>query len=75
MSVSRMIQTEVAFMLRLVGTTAPSLRASSEVQSDFYLFKALTYEMLAATEPAIAANALQIADKAMSQAHALHLHY
>jgi hypothetical protein len=72
---SRWIHNEVAFMLRLVATTAPSLRASSDVQSDFFLFKALAYEMLAATEPALAANALQIADRAMSEAHALRLHY
>lgn len=73
--VSRAIQTEIVYMSRLLASTLPNLQASAEQRSDYYLFKVHVYEALAVTEPAIAAQALQISDKALREAHAINLDY
>jgi hypothetical protein len=75
MSVSRMIQTEIAFMFRLMLTTVPSLRAGAEQRSDFQLLKAEFYEAVAATNPTISAGCMQVADRARREAHAINLDY
>jgi hypothetical protein len=73
--VSRAIQAEIVYMFRLLGSTLPNLRASAEQRSDYYLYKAHVYEALAFAEPANAANALNIRDNALSEAHAINLDY
>lgn len=75
MSVSRVIQTEIAFMFRLLLTSVPSLRAGAEQRSDFQLLKAEFYEAMAATNPGVSAQCMQVADAARREAHAINLNY
>lgn len=75
MASSRLVNTEVGYALRLLLSSVPTVRASAEQRSDFHLLKAEVYEFLAATDPSIAAQALQVADKARREAHAIALDY
>lgn len=75
MSTSSIVNSELGYALRLLITSVPSLRASAEQRSDYQLLKAEVYELLAATHPAIAAQALQLADNARREAHAINLDY
>lgn len=75
MSMSRVVSSEVGYALRLLMSTVPTLRAPAEQRSDYQLLKAEVYELLAATHPAIGAQALQLADAARREAHAINLDY
>jgi hypothetical protein len=73
--VSRVINNEVAYAVRLLLGAVPSLRAPAEQRSDFCLLKAEVFELLAATDPAIAAQALTLASAARREAQAIALNY
>ncbi|MGQ0715726.1 MAG: hypothetical protein ACT4NP_00190 [Pseudonocardiales bacterium] len=75
MSTSRVVSSEVGYALRLMLSTVPTLRAPAEQRSDFQMLKAEVYELLAATNPAIAAQALQLANTARREAHAINMDY
>jgi len=75
MSMSRVIHTEVTYAVRMLLASVPTLRASADQRSDFHLLKAEVYELLAATNPAIAAQAMQVATAARREAHAIALDY
>lgn len=75
MSMSRVVSSEVGYALRLMLSTVPTLRAPAEQRSDYQLLKAEVFELLAATHPAIAAQALQLANAARREAHAINLDY
>ena len=75
MTVSRTIQTEIAYMFRDLMSRVPSLRAGAEQRSDYQLLKAEFYEALAATSPAISAQCMDIANAAKREAHAIALDY
>ncbi|MGH3806768.1 MAG: AMED_5909 family protein [Pseudonocardiaceae bacterium] len=75
MASSRVVNNEVSYALRLLLSSVPALRAPAEQRSDFHLLKAEVYELLAATDPAIAAQALQLANNARREAHAISLDY
>jgi hypothetical protein len=75
MSMSRVVNSEVGYALRLMLSTVPTLRAPAEQRSDYHLFKAEVYELLAIDNPAIAAQALQLAAAARREAHAINLDY
>jgi hypothetical protein len=75
MTSSRVINNEVAFAIRLMLHMMPSLRAPAEQRSDFQLFKAEVYELWAAADPSIAAQALQQANTSRREAHAINLDY
>jgi hypothetical protein len=72
---SHVVHNEVGYAFRVLFSTVPSLRASAEQRSDFHLFKAEVLEAWAATDPSAAAQALQLADKARREAHAIALDY
>jgi hypothetical protein len=73
--VSRAVHNELAYAFRMLFSTVPSLRASAEQRSDFELYKAQVFEAYAAVEPSAAAQALQLANKARSEAHAIAADY
>ncbi len=75
MSTSRIVSSEVGYALRLMLSTIPTLRAPAEQRSDFQMFKVEVCELLAATNPAIAAQCQDIADAAKAEAHALNMNY
>jgi hypothetical protein len=75
MASSRLINDEVSYAVRLLLSTVPSLRAPAEQRSDYQLVKAEVFELLAATDPSIAAQALQLANAARREAHAINLDY
>ncbi|MGH3871292.1 MAG: hypothetical protein ACRDSR_07220 [Pseudonocardiaceae bacterium] len=75
MTVSRTIQTELGYLFRELLSSVPSLRASTEQRSDFQLLKSEFYEALAATNPAISAQCMDIANAAKREAHAIALDY
>lgn len=72
---SRVINNEVGYWIRLLLSSIPSARASAEQRSNFHLLKAEVYELAGTNDPAIAAQALQVADKARREAHAINLDY
>ena len=73
--VSRVLLNEVAYAFRLWLSSVPSLQAPADQRSYFQLMKAEALEALAATEPSVAAQAMQLADKARREAHAIALDY
>jgi MarR-like DNA-binding transcriptional regulator SgrR of sgrS sRNA len=75
MASSRLINNEVAYAIRTWLASVPSLGASAEQRSYFQLLKAETFELLAAADPSVAAQALQLADQARREAHAINLDY
>jgi hypothetical protein len=75
MASSRAFNNEIGYAIRLLLQTVPSLRASTDQRSDYQLFKAEVYELLAVDNPIIAAQAMQIADTSRREAHAINLHY
>lgn len=75
MASSQVIMNEVAYHLRSMLGVVPSLRASSEQRSDFQLYKAEVYEAWGVANPAIAAQAMQVANAARREAHAINLDY
>ena len=75
MAVSRVVLSELGYALRLLFSTVPSLRAPAEQRSDWFVLKAEVYEYMAATHPGIAAQVMQVADKARREAHAIHIDY
>lgn len=75
MASSRAINTEIGYAIRLLLSSIPTLRASTEQRSDFHLLKAEIYELWAAAEPSIAAQALVIANASRREAHAINLDY
>ncbi|MGH8473182.1 MAG: hypothetical protein ACREVJ_12160 [Gammaproteobacteria bacterium] len=75
MASSRAFTTEIGYAVRLLLQTVPSLRASADQRSDYQLFKAEVYELLAIDNPAIAAQAMQQANAARREAHAINLDY
>lgn len=75
MSASKVVLSELGYAIRLMFSTVPSLRATAEQRSDWFLLKGEVYEFTAATHPAIAAQVMQIADKARREAHAINLDY
>lgn len=75
MASSRAFTTEIGYAIRLLLQTVPSLRASADQRSDYQLFKAEVYELLAIDNPAIAAQAMQQANAARREAHAINLDY
>jgi hypothetical protein len=75
MAVSRVIHIELGYALRLLVSSVPSLRASADQRSDYHLLKAEVLDLMAAANPTIAAQALQLADKARREAHAINLDY
>jgi hypothetical protein len=72
---SRAINNEIGYAIRLLLSSIPTLRASAEQRSDFHLLKAEVYELWAAAEPGIAAQAIAIAADARREAHAINLDY
>jgi MarR-like DNA-binding transcriptional regulator SgrR of sgrS sRNA len=75
MAVSRVINNEVAYAIRTWLASVPPLGAPAEQRSYFQCLKAETFELMAAADPSIAAQALQLADKARREAHAINLDY
>jgi hypothetical protein len=75
MASSRAFTTEIGYAVRLLLHTVPSLRASADQRSDYQLFKAEVYELLAIDNPAIAAQAMQQANAGRREAHAINLNY
>jgi hypothetical protein len=75
MASSRAFTTEIGYAVRLLLQTVPSLRASADQRSDYQLFKAEVYDLLAIDNPAIAAQAMQQANNARREAHAIHIDY
>lgn len=75
MASSRVINNEVAYAIRLLLSSVPTLRASADQRSDYHLLKAEALELLAAADPVVAAQALQLAEKARREAHAINLDY
>jgi hypothetical protein len=75
MASSRAFTTEIGYAIRLLLQTVPSLRASADQRSDYQLFKAEVYELLAIDNPAIAAQVMQQANAARREAHAINLDY
>ncbi len=73
--VSRALQNEVCYGLRMLLAMVPSLRASGEQRADYHFFKGEYFDVVAAFEPSVAAQAMQIADKARREAHAINLDY
>ncbi|MGH3539303.1 MAG: hypothetical protein ACRDQJ_13620 [Pseudonocardiaceae bacterium] len=71
----QVVLTEIGYGFRMLFATIPSLRASAEQRSDFELYKAQLFEAWAAVAPSCAAQALQQADKAKREAHAINLDY
>lgn len=69
------VHNEVAYGFRMLFSMVPSLRASAEQRSDFELLKAHVFEAWAAVEPSAAAQALQLANKARREAHAIAADY
>lgn len=75
MASSSVINNEVAYALRLLLSSVPTLRASADQRSDFHILKAEIYELLAAADPAIAAQALALANTSRREAHTINLDY
>jgi hypothetical protein len=75
MASSRAFNNEIGYAIRLLLQTVPSLRASADQRSDYQLFKAEVYELLAIDNPARAAQALQQVSAARREAHAINLNY
>lgn len=75
MASSRVIDNEIAFVLRLLLSSVPSLRASAEQRADFHLLKAELLDMWAVLDPSIAAQAQAQANKARAEAHAIHMDF
>jgi hypothetical protein len=75
MTVSRTLQTEIGYMFRQLLSSVPSLRAGAEQRSDYQLYKAEFYEAVAAFNPAISAQCMDIANAAKREAHAIALDY
>jgi len=73
--VSRALQNEVCYGLRMLLSMVPSLGASTEQRADYHFFKGEFFDLVAAFEPSIAAQATHIADKARREAHAINLDY
>jgi hypothetical protein len=72
---SRAINNEIAYAIRLLLSSVPTLRASAEQRSHFQLRKAETFQCLAAADPSTAAQALPLAEQARREAHAINLSY
>jgi hypothetical protein len=75
MAVSRTINNEVAYAVRTWLASVPSLDAPAAQRSYFQLLKVETFELMAAVDPSVAAQVLQLADKAQREAHAISLNY
>lgn len=75
MATSQAISFEVAHAVRMYLAALPTLRASAEQRSDFHLFKAEVFELMAIENPAIAAQALAQANTSRREAHAINLDY
>lgn len=75
MASSQVIVNEVAYQIRSMLGVVPSLRAPADQRSDFQLFKAEVYDLWATANPAVAAQALQQANAARREAHAIVLDY
>lgn len=75
MASSRAFTTEIGYAVRLLLQTVPSLRASADQRSDYQLFKAEVYDLLAIDNPASAAQAIDQANAARSEAHAINIDY
>lgn len=73
--VSRAVQNEVCYAIRMYLSSIPTLRASAEQRSDFQLLKAEVFELMAGAEPSVAAQMMQIAAAARREAHAINLDY
>jgi len=75
MASSQVIINEVAYHIRSMLGVVPSLRAPADQRSDFQLYKAEVYEAWAVANPAVAAQAIQVANAARREAHAIALDY
>lgn len=75
MASSRVINNEIGYAIRLLLSSVPTLRASADQRSDYHLLKAEIYELMAAGDPCIAAQALALANAARREAHAINLDY
>jgi hypothetical protein len=49
MALSRMVNSEVGYAIRMYLSSVPTLRASADQRSDFHLLKAEVYELMAAS--------------------------
>jgi hypothetical protein len=75
MASSQAFNNEIGYAIRTLLASVPSLRASADQRCDYHLLKAEVYELLALHNPAIAAQALQQANDARREAHAINLDY
>lgn len=73
--VSRALQNEVCYGLRMLLAMIPSLQESTEQRAYYHIFKGEFFDLVAAFEPSVAAQAMQIADKARREAHVINLDY
>ena len=69
MASSHVVNTEVGYAIRMLLAAVPPLRATAQQRSDFQLLKAEVYDLLAATNPALSAQAAHMADAARGEAH------
>ncbi len=75
MATSGAFNNEIGYAIRQLLSSVPSLRASGDQRSDFYLLKAEVYELLGVHNPSIAAQALAQANASRREAHAINLDY
>lgn len=68
---SRPVQLEVCAAIRALLASVPPFSASIQQRADYLVRKAEVLELIAATDPCLAAQAGQLADRARQQAHAL----
>jgi DTW domain-containing protein YfiP len=75
MAASRVVQNEVCIAIRALLAGVPSLSATPEQRSAFQLRKAEVLDLLAATDPVVAAEARQLAARARYEARAIASEY
>lgn len=75
MAASRVVQAEVCIAIRALLAEVPSLTASTEARAAFQLRKAEVLDLLAATDPVVAAEARALAARARHEARAISFDY
>lgn len=72
---SRVVQAEVSAAMRELLSSVPSHGASSQVRADWHLRKADVLDFVAATNPQYVVQAMTLALRARSEAHAIACDY